>query len=50
VQPGMSEEKELDKTLNENNIKILLITEIEKKRQGPKETENYTVIYSGVNR
>jgi hypothetical protein len=43
-------EKELDKTWNENNIKILVITEIKKKLQGTKKTENYTVIYREVNR
>jgi hypothetical protein len=48
---GLGEkEKELDKTLNENNIKISVITEIRKKLQGTKETENYMVICSEVNR
>ena len=48
---GLGEkEAELDKILNENNIKISVITESKKKLQGTKETENYTVIYSGVDR
>jgi hypothetical protein len=37
-------------TLNENNIKISVITESKKKLQGTKETEHYMVIYSGYNR
>ena len=41
---------ELDNTLNENNIKISVITESKKKLQGTKETEHYTVIYNGVDR
>jgi hypothetical protein len=41
---------ELDKALNENNIKISVITESKKKLQDTKETENYMAIYSGVNR
>ena len=44
------EEEELDKTLNENNMKISVITESKKKLQGTKEIEHYTVIYSGVDR
>jgi hypothetical protein len=36
--------------LNENNIKISVITESKNKLQGTKETENYTVIYGAVNR
>jgi len=48
---GLGEEAEgLDKTLEENNIKISVITESQKKLQGTKEAENYMVIYSGVNR
>ena len=47
---GLWEKDELDKTLNENNIKISVITESKKKLQSANETENYTVIYSGVNR
>src|SRR5215469_2724703 len=48
---GLGEkEEELDKILNENNIKILVITESKKKLKGTKETERYTVIYSGVDR
>jgi len=48
---GLGEkEEELDKILNENNIKISVITESKKKLQGMKETEHYTVIYSGVDR
>jgi len=46
---GEKEEK-LEKILNENNIKISVITESKKKLQGTKETEHYTVIYSGVDR
>ena len=47
--PGEKEE-ELDKILNEHNINISVITESKKKLQGTKETEHYTVIYSGVER
>ena len=48
---GLGEkEEELDKILNENNIKISVSTESKKKLQGTKETEHYTVIYSGVDR
>ena len=48
---GLGEkEEELDKILNKNNIKISVITESKKKVQGTKETEHYTVIYSGVHR
>ena len=48
---GLGEkEEELDETLNENNIKISVITESKKKLQGTKMTEHYTVIYSGVDR
>ena len=48
---GLGEkEEELDKTLNEHQIKIAAITESKKKLKGIKETENYTVIYSGVNK
>ena len=48
---GLGEkEEELNKILNENNIKISVITESKKKLQGTKETEHYTVIYSGVDR
>jgi hypothetical protein len=36
--------------LNENNIKISVITERKKRLQGTKETEHYMVIYSGVDR
>ena len=43
-------EEELDKTLNENNINIAVITKSKKKLQGTKQTEHYTVIYSGVDR
>jgi len=40
---GLGEkEEELDKILNENNIKIAVITESKNKLQGTKETENYT--------
>jgi hypothetical protein len=41
-------EKELDKILKENNIKITVITESKKKLQGTKETVHYTILYSGV--
>ena len=48
---GLGEkEEELDKILNENNVKISVITESKKNLQGTKETEHYTVIYSGVDR
>ena len=40
----------MDKILNENNIKISVITGRKNKLQGTKETEHYTVIYSGVDR
>jgi hypothetical protein len=36
--------------LNENNIKISAITESKKKLKATKEIENYTVIYSRLNR
>jgi hypothetical protein len=39
---GLGEkEEELDKILNENNIKISVITESKKKLQGTKETEHF---------
>jgi len=42
---GLGEkEEELDKILNENNIKMSVITESKKKLQGTKETEHYTVL------
>jgi hypothetical protein len=47
---GLGEKEELDKILNGNNIKIPVITESKNKLQGTKETEHYTVIYSGVDR
>ena len=48
---GLGEkEEELDKILNENTIRLSVITESKKKLQGTKETERYTVIYSGVDR
>jgi hypothetical protein len=48
---GLGErEEELDRILNENNIKISVITESKEKLQGTKETDHYTVIYSGVDR
>jgi hypothetical protein len=47
--PGEKGE-ELDKILNKNNIKISVITELKKKLQGTKETEHFTVIYSGADR
>jgi len=44
---GLGEtEEELDKNLNENNIKVSVITESKKKLQGTRETEHNTVIYS----
>jgi hypothetical protein len=42
--------EELDKILNENNIKISVITKKKKELQGTKETEHYTIIYSGLDR
>ena len=36
--------------MDENNVRISVITEIKKKLQGNKKAENYTAIYSGVNR
>jgi len=48
---GLGEnEEELDKTLNENHIKISVITERRNKLWGTKGTENYTVVYGAVNR
>jgi len=48
---GLGEkEEELDKILNENNIKVSVLTYSKKKLQGTKQTEHYTVIYSGVDR
>jgi hypothetical protein len=48
---GLGEkEEELDKILHENNITIAVITESKKILQGTKETEQYTVIYNGVDR
>ena len=44
------EEEELDRFLNENNVKISVITGGKKELQGTKETEHYKVIYSGVGR
>jgi len=43
-------EEELDKILNENNMKISVITESIKKLQGTKQTEHYKVINTGVDR
>jgi hypothetical protein len=56
MQPGNvrgigEKEEELDKTVNESNIKISVITENKRKLKGsPKETENYVVICSRVTR
>ena len=47
---GLGQKEELDKILNENNIKVSVITESKKKLQGTKETEHNTVIYCGVDR
>ena len=47
---GGEKEKELDKILNENKIRISVITESKEKLQETKETEHYTVICSGVDR
>ena len=48
---GLGErEEELDKILNENNMKISVITKRKKKLQGTKETGHYMVIYSGMDR
>ena len=41
-------EEELYKILNENNIKVSVITESKKKLQGTKETELYTVYLFNV--
>ena len=42
---GLREKEEgLDKMLNENNIKIVVITESKKKFQGTKETEHYSYL------
>jgi exonuclease III len=40
----------LDKILNENNIKLSVITESKKNLHGTKETKHYMLIYSGVDR
>jgi hypothetical protein len=40
----------LDRSLIENNIKISVITESEKKFQGTKETEHCAAMFSGVHR
>jgi UDP-galactopyranose mutase len=50
VQRLQRETEELDKILNESNIQISVITESKKKLQETKETEHYTVVYSGVDR
>jgi hypothetical protein len=42
--------EELDSVLNLKQIKIAAITESQKKLKGTMETNNYTVIYNGVNR
>jgi len=42
--------QELDSILNFKQIKIAAITESQKKLKGTMQTNNYTVIYSGVNR
>jgi len=48
---GLGEKEEyLDEILNESNIIISVITESKKKLQEPKQTEHYTVIFSGVDR
>jgi hypothetical protein len=41
-------EEELDYKLQQNYVKIAVITESKKKLQGTKYTKNYSVIYSGV--
>jgi hypothetical protein len=43
-------EEELDKILNESNIKISVITESKQKLQGTTETEDHIPYNSGVNR
>jgi len=40
----------LDSVLNEKQIKIAAITEPKKKLKGTTETNNYVLMYSGVNR
>jgi hypothetical protein len=48
---GLGEKEEaLDKTLNENHIKISVIIERRNKLWGTKGTENYMVVYGAVNR
>jgi hypothetical protein len=44
----LGEKEELEKILNENNIKIATITKTKKKHQGTKNTRTYVVTYSGV--
>jgi len=43
-------EEEMDSVLKQKHIKIVKITESKKKLKGTMETNNYEVIYSGVNR
>jgi hypothetical protein len=50
MQPGMlrglgEKEEELDKTLNENHIKISVITERRNKLWGTKGPENYSYLW-----
>ena len=42
--------EKLDSVLNEKQIKVSTITEPKKKLKGTTETNNYTLMYSGVNR
>jgi len=45
---GLGKKEELDKILNENNIKVSVITESKKKLQGTKETEHQWRTEGGI--
>ena len=47
---GLANEEELGSVLNEKKIKIVAITASRKKVKCTKETNNFIVIYSGINR
>jgi hypothetical protein len=49
VRSVIHKEEELDTTFKEQNIDTAVTTETKKKLQGTKETQNYTLIYSGIN-
>jgi exonuclease III len=43
-------EHELDSILNESNIKITAITETKKKLKGTTESQNYIIVFSGIDK